>query len=405
MKKLFIILLLPFFLFSCVQGNKKSNKKYLVVLSLDGFRWDYPDKANTPTLDSLAKVGVKAKSLKPCFPTKTFPNHYSIATGLYPDHHGLVLNRFHAPDLERNYSTSDRESIIDGEFYGGKPIWNLAEEQGVKAATLFWVGASANINGEHPSFWSQYNESLSFQARIDSVYNWLNMPKDIRPQLIMFYYHEPDYTGHTYGPEGEETIELVEQLDEFLADLFTKLRQLPDYKDINFVITSDHGMSQMSPDRVILMDKLIDTADIEFADGSNPIYNFKVKKGKLDKVANAINSSGMHITAWKHDSIPEKYHYGTNVRTHDLTVVSDSGWSIFWSWKQNDLLGAHGFRNDCKDMHAIFYAAGPAFKRDVVQPTFNNVDIYPLMGKILGLKLDSTDGKLENVSSMLNHKN
>jgi alkaline phosphatase D len=401
MNKLYIIAIILFVFSSSCSQKEKQNNNYLIMLSLDGFRWDYPDKANTPTLDSLARVGVKAQSLKPCFPSKTFPNHYSIATGLYPDHHGLVLNRFHAEDLKKNYSISKRKTVTDGDFYGGTPIWNLAEEQGLTSATLFWVGASADVNGEQASHWSYYDEELPQQARIDSISKWLSMPESKRPHLIMWYYHEPDATAHKFGPESQNTIALVEQLDMFLNNFFTQMRKLPIYNKLNFIITSDHGMSQLSPDRIILLDKVIDTADLEYADGGNPVYNLKVKDGKLDKVLNSINNSKKHITAWKHGTVPEMFHYGTNIRTLDITVVSDSGWSIFWSWKQGNGLGTHGYRNTNKDMHAIFYAAGPAFKNGYKQTTFNNIDIYPLAGKILNLKLPEVDGKIENVKSML----
>lgn len=405
MNKFSLIFLLSVMSFvSCQRADTLPKENYLIILSLDGFRWDYPQKANTPTLDSLAKVGVKAASLKPCFPSKTFPNHYSIASGLYPDHHGLVLNRFHATDLGKNYSISDTKTVTDGEFYGGKPIWNVAEEQGVRTATLFWVGASADINDERPSHWSLYDEELSKQARIDSLYNWLSMPEETRPHLIMWYYHEPDETGHKFGPESREIVELIEELDRFLADFFTKMRKLPNYDEINFIITADHGMAELSPDKVILLDKVIDTADLEFTDGGNPVYNLKVKEGKLDKVYKQLNDYNKHLLAWKHNEVPDELHYGTNIRTHDITIVSDSGWSIYWSWYQGNGLGTHGFKNTCKDMHAIFYAAGPDFKVNYKQTTFNNIDIYPLAGEILNLKLPKVDGKIENVKGMIKTK-
>ena len=399
-----VVMLLP----ACGNRNTTAEKKpvqsedpYLIILSLDGFRWDYPDKANTPTLDSLAKVGIKAESLKPCFPTKTFPNHYSIATGLYPDNHGLVLNRFYATDLGKNYSISKRETIIDGDFYGGTPMWNVAEMQGMKSATLFWVGASADINGRHASHWSLYNEELPLGSRIDSVETWLSLPENERPHLIMWYYHEPDAVGHHFGPDSPEVVAEVEKLDAFVGDFFTAMRKLPIYDQLNFIVTSDHGMAQLSPDRVIILDDIIDTADLEFWNGSNPVMNLKVKPGKKEKVYNDIYQKHKYLLVWKHGEIPKEYHYGNNIRTQDITIASDSGWSFYWSWKQRNSLGTHGFLNSCKDMHAIFYGAGPVFKKDYIQPTFNNIDIYPLVGEILNLKMPECDGKLENVKGVL----
>jgi len=396
--------LFSFFLVSIVLisscTTKEKQEPYLIMLSLDGFRWDYPENANTPVLDSLKSAGVVAASLKPSFPTKTFPNHYAIATGLYPDHNGIVLNRFFATDLKRNYSLSDRSTVTDGVFYDGDPIWNVAERQDVKTATLFWVGASAEINGQRPSFWSTYQTGLSLDSRIDSLVRWLSLPENQRPHLIMWYYLEPDWTGHDYGPNSPELIAEVEKLDAFLGDFFFAMRKLPIFDQLNFIVTSDHGMAELSPDRQVLLDEYVDTANIEIINGGNPVYNFKVKKGKLEEVFSGLKKAP-HIQVWKHDSLPERLHYGTNIRTQDITIAADPGWSVYWSWKIGRSKATHGYDNDFKDMHAIFYAAGPAFRVEHIQPTFNNVDIYPLIGKIMKLNTPSSDGNIDNVKGVL----
>jgi alkaline phosphatase D len=404
MKKTLIpLIIISLFFNSCGDANKQKQSKqpYLIMLSLDGFRWDYPEKANTPTLDSLTKVGVKAESLKPSFPTKTFPNHYTIATGLYPDHHGIVLNSFYANDLGKSYAIRDRDAVTNGDFYDGEPMWNVAEDQGVKTATLYWVGSSADIDKKRPSKWSLYSNSLSLNSRIDSISTWLSLPEEKRPHLIMWYYPEPDGIGHKYGPNSDEIIKEVEKLDNFVGDFFTAMRKLPNFDELNFIVTSDHGMAQLSPDRVILLDNFVDTNDLEFWHGSNPVFNLKTKDGKLEKVFNNLNGKQKHLNVWKHGEVPEDLHYGNNIRTQDITLASDSGWSIRWSWQKAYGLGTHGFPNRNSDMHAIFYAAGPAFKINHIQPTFNNVDIYPLAGEILKIKMPASDGKIENVKGML----
>ncbi len=280
--KLTAIAILLFIFTGCSNLQEQKNEQpYLIVLSMDGFRWDYPDKATTPTLDSLAKVGTKAESIKPCFPTKTFPNHYAIATGLYPDNHGLVLNDFTAVDLNTSYQVRKREAVQNGVFYKGTPIWNAAEKQGIKAATLFWVGSSADIQGIRPSIWSPYNEQLSQEARIDSIVMWLKKPEPEKPHLILWYYHEPDGIGHMVGPEGKEIVPAIENLDKFLGNFFTAMRKLPDFNKYNFIITSDHGMGQISDEKLINLDNIVDTSNIEYIDGSNPIFNIKVKDGSV----------------------------------------------------------------------------------------------------------------------------
>ncbi len=401
MNKHWLILgLLLFVLSACNKQEERDDRPYLVILSLDGFRWDYPQMANTPTLDSLKKAGVIAESLKPSYPTKTFPNHYTMATGLYPDHHGLVDNYFHATDLNRIYSMRDREAVMDGVFYGGEPIWVTAENQGMKSATFFWVGSEAEIKGVRPTYWYQYDWTIPFEDRIDSVVHWLSLPEDKRPHLIMWYYSEPDHTGHVSGPESEELKVLVEELDTYLADFFTEMRKLPLFDKLNFIITSDHGMNATSNEKRIFIEQVIDTSQIEYMDGITPNVNIKVKEGMLDEVYADLQAAE-HLHAWKHGQLPERLHYGTNIRTQDISLVADPGWTIATTKHPDAEQGAHGYDNDLKDMHAIFYAAGPAFKSDYVHPTFENVNLYILMAHILDLSPASTDGSLSNVEQML----
>ncbi len=403
--RIFILILSAVFLMTgCdkfIKNNEKdtSAKPYLIMLSLDGFRWDYPKHAHTPVLDSLKKAGVFAEMI-PSFPTKTFPNHYTMATGLYPDHHGIVLNAFYATDLKMKYSISDRASVGNGIFYGGEPIWVTAKKQGLRNATLFWVGSEAAIEGIRPDIWYPYNHTLPFTSRIDSLVRWLSFPEQKRPHLILWYYPEPDGYGHRYGPSGEKTIQMVEQLDQWLGQFFTAMRKLPVFGKLNFIITSDHGMGPISDDKQIILDRYIQTEDLTYKDGGNPVYNLGVKKGKLQTVYEELKKVP-HIKVWKHDSLPARLHYGTNIRTHDLTVVADSNWSIYWSWHIGHGKGTHGYDNQWRAMHAIFYAAGPAFKKGYAQKSFENIDLYPLITKILHLNPAKTDGKLQDVKGML----
>jgi alkaline phosphatase D len=323
-----------------------------------------------------------------------------MATGLYPDHHGIVLNSFYATDLGMRYSISDRQSVGNGIFYGGEPIWVTAKKQGVHTATLFWVGSEAAIEGTRPDIWYPYNHTLPFTSRIDSLVRWLSLPDSVRPHLILWYYPEPDGYGHHYGPSGTKTIAMVEQLDKWLGNFFTAMRKLPVYNKLNFIITSDHGMGPIADDRQVILDRYVDTASLTYRDGGNPVYNLGVKPGKLQTVYKALKKVP-HIKVWEHDSLPARLHYGTNIRTHDLTVVADSNWSIYWSWHTGHGKGTHGYDNQWRAMHAIFYAAGPAFKKNYLQPAFPNTDLYPLVAHILKLKPAKTDGSLEDLKDML----
>ncbi|MCF8366130.1 MAG: ectonucleotide pyrophosphatase/phosphodiesterase [Bacteroidales bacterium] len=391
---------LSLFFTSCSE-EKKADQPYLVVLSMDGFRWDYPDKAETPNLDRLLKQGVKAERMISSFPTKTFPNHYTMATGLYPDHHGIVLNSFYDPVEDRYYSTHDRNLVGDGSFYGGEPIWNTAEKQGLKAATLFWVGSEADVQGMRPSIWKKYEHSMPYANRIDTVISWLQKPAGFRPHLIMWYYDQPDGDGHDFGPDSPEIQYTVQYLDSLLGVFIDKLSALPIADKINFIVTSDHGMCDLSDDRVVMLDDFIDTAWLAEVQGNNPVWTIQAKDGFDDEIAEGLAKAG-HIKWWPSSEIPKRLNYGSNPRTLDFVVVADSSWSLFYIEKGSYLGGTHGFDNANTDMHAIFYASGPAFKSDgFVNPVFRNVSLYPLMCKILNLNPAPNDGNLEEVREML----
>lgn len=380
-------------------GKNTDQENYVVMLSMDGFRWDYPDSIPTPNLDRIAGMGVKAKSLQPSFPTKTFPNHYAMATGLYPDHHGIVQNSFYDPALGRYYHMRDSGSRNDPVFYQGEPIWETAENQDLTAATFFWVGSDVLGADNQSTYWKPYDHDLPFAHRIDSVIAWLKLPQEKRPQLIMWYVHEPDATGHYEGPFAQQTDSVIMMLDSLVGVFMEKVADLPFSDKINVIVTSDHGMGKISPDKVVDLTKKIDTSWFEVIEGHNPNYTLKVKEGFLD-TAYAVLSRIEHISVWKHGEVPEELHYGTNPRTLDLIVLADSAWSVTMG-KDLHYKATHGYDNRNLDMHAIFYAYGPAFKKNYSAETFENVDLYNLIAEILHIKPAKTDGQLNRVSLML----
>lgn len=398
---IFFLFLAVLVISGCVHEQPAENPKpYVVMLSMDGFRWDYTDMVETPNFDKIAEKGVKAKSLKPSFPSKTFPNHYSIATGLYPDHHGIVLNSFYDPESKRYYAISNREAVEDGTFYDGEPIWVTAEKQGVTSASYFWVGSEAEIAGYRPKYWKKYDHDFAYSQRIDSVIAWLKKPEEQRPHLILWYFDEPDHSGHKFGPESDEIKNEVMKLDSLLGVFLSQMEKLPIADEINFIVTSDHGMANISNDRKVVLSDHVPDEWVEEVQGYNPNYNIKVKAEFEDYLYKAlIYVDG--ITVWKSDEVPARLHYGTNPRTLDIVVVADSSWSIVPTADKTVGKGAHGFDNDNMDMHAIFYAYGPAFKQGYVSPTFENVNIYPLICEILGLQPAPVDGSINNVQNLL----
>ncbi|MDO9511987.1 MAG: ectonucleotide pyrophosphatase/phosphodiesterase [Bacteroidales bacterium] len=397
MKRFFVALLytISLFLFFTACNCQKDKEQYLIVLSVDGFRWDYPDLYSTPNLDSMAMEGVKASAMQSCFPTKTFPNHYSMATGLYPDHHGLILNSFYADDIGGRYSIGDRHSVQDPAYYGGEPIWVTAEKQGLKAASYYWVGSEAL----HPSIWKNYDESLAFSSRIDSVFAWLSLPEKQRPRLIMWYMHEPDKISHKYGPKSVETKMEVERIDSLLGVFRHKLRHHPLASKINFVVVSDHGMCEISPERLIRIDSLIPEHWIERRSGDDVVVNIAPAKAYSDSVYLKLKKV-QHILVWRKNEIPARLHFGSNSRIDEIVILADSSWNIGFSTHKNYLSGGHGFDNRNTDMDGIFYAYGPAFKKAYQQPKFINIELYNIFAKVLGLKPAENDGNIENVKGV-----
>jgi alkaline phosphatase D len=400
LRKVLIPLFIIPLLIAC-DRDTATHENYVVMVSFDGCRWDYPDLYKTPTLDKMAAGGVKAERVISSFPTKTFPNHYAIATGLYPDHHGLINNSFYAPDLDLFYRIGNREMVQNGDFYGGEPIWNTAAKQGVTTASFFWVGSEAPVQGMQPAYWKTYDGSIPYAARVDTVIHWLKLPLEKRPRLVLLYFDQPDGIGHDYGPVHPGTGKVMEELDEILGTLRRKINRLPYGERVNLIVTSDHGMGAISPERYVNLNDHVKEHWIEDVAGGNPMYLVDAKADYEDSVALALDRVE-GITAWPKDRVPAHLNYGTHPRITDVVVVADSSWSVGTSPDPSGYTGgAHGYDNSNTDMHHIFYAEGPAFKSGYLHPPFENVDIYPLIAEILGLDPAPVDGRLEDVNGML----
>jgi len=398
-----VISLLFASLFSCntAPQTSKSEKRTLVVLSLDGFRWDYPEIHGTPNLDKMAEKGVKAERLIPSFPSTTFANHYTIATGLYPDHHGILLNRFYDPVSDRTYNDrKNRSTVEDGSFYGGEPIWVTAEKQGVKTATFFWVGSEADVMGIRPTYWKRYEHNFPYMQRMDTVMAWLQLPEAERPRLVMWYYDQPDTDGHFYGPMNDSLTPTIHYLDSLVGVFNARIAKLDNADKIDFIVTADHGMATISPEKQIILDQYVDTSMIAVIDGWNPTMNILAKDGREEALYEAF-SKIPNMRVWKHGEAPEHLHHGTHPRTHDMTLLADDGWSIFWSWGTNTARGTHGYDINNTDVHAIFYAQGQSFKENYSAKPFRNIHIYPLMAHILDLKPALVDGSFDSIKEIL----
>ncbi len=400
-RKLLYALLAALLAVGCSSEQKVSDN-YVLMISLDGFRHDLASMADTPTLDSLAAVGAYAE-IAPCFPANTFPNHYSMATGLHPGNHGLVNNTFFDTELQLPYAISNSEARKNPAFYGGEPIWNTATRQGRPTHVYFWVGVEAQINNMQPEKWYEYDGSVPYKQRADWIIEALHRPEAEIPRLVMAYFEEPDGVEHSYSSDSPQTRAKVEELDAVLGYLFAELRTSPIYDKLNIIVTSDHGMTELSPERYLNLYPLLDNKRIvNYVDGS-PLYLHP----EPDYVEEAfeIVASQPHLSAYRREQMPEEYHYGADTaRVQPIVVIPEMGWRVAYSehdYPPTPKSGAHGYNPFERDMHMVFYAAGPAFKRgythDVV---FQNLNDYLIVCHLLDIEPAPNDCTWEDIEGL-----
>lgn len=374
-------------------------RRHVVILSMDAFRWDLASMADTPTLDSLRQVGTYAETY-PVYPANTFPSHYSMATGLHPDHHGIVNNTFYDRQMQRQYSITDKSAVQNAMFYGGEPIWNTLERQGGVANIFMWVGSEAPVNGRYATVWTPYDDSFSFEERADWVLAALSGDVERIPDLIMWYFEEPDATEHKYSSTSSQTRAMVERIDRALHYFFARVKDSPVYDNIDFIVTADHGMTTLSQQRYINLYPLLDNSQIDYYYNTTPLF-LEPSADYVDQAYDII-SRQEHIKVYRREDFPEKYHYGTNTnRIMPLVVMPDAGWKV--SYSQQDFTvkgGAHGYSFEDRDMHMVFYASGPDFKKGYTQTSFQNHNIYLIMCHLLGIEPATNDCSWDEIKDM-----
>jgi predicted AlkP superfamily pyrophosphatase or phosphodiesterase len=368
----------------------------VVLVSLDGFRPDYLTRYDAPNLRALAAGGVSApKGMIPVFPSKTFPNHYSLVTGLYPSRHGIVSNNMYDPDWDAWYRYRDPDAVTDGRWYGGEPIWVTAERQGLRSATQFWVGSEAAIGGLRPTFWKAYDGRVSGADRVDQVLRWLDLSPSERPSVVLLYFSEVDAAGHRHGPDSEQTAAAVRRVDRSIGRLVGGLEQRDRLFGINLIVVSDHGMAATSPDRVIRLADTIDLRDVRIVERS-PLLMLRPKPGKLDSVHAALVGAHPRLTVYRREETPDRWHFRDHRRITPLVAVADEGWTVDTrrdpSGQGEFALGMHGYDNHLESMRALFLAHGPAFRRGVETESFDSIHLYELLSGLLKLEPAPNDG-------------
>lgn len=409
---LLIAVILAAFLSSCARSNSNNALRQTVILiSIDGFRYDYLDKYEPPNLGALAREGVRARWMTPSFPTKTFPNHYTIVTGLYPQNHGIVENSVYDPATKVTFSMSNREEVQRGSWWLGEPIWITAEKQGQKTAPLFWPGSEAEIGGTRPSYWEPYDGKAPNETRVDKILAWLDLPLGERPTFMTLYFSDVDSAGHEFGPDAWGTRNAVLKVDSQLGRLIDGLKARGVFETINLIVVSDHGMTVQEPSNVIVLDEMFDTAQAEKVLWTAEIVSIFPREGKEDAIYQALGSRlPPQAKVYRKSEMPARLHYSDSPRIAPLLVLPDDGWMLMTrkrfderkaEGKLSGLMGGHGYDNELPSMRATFIAHGSAFRKGVVIEPFSNVHVYNLMCKVLGLTPAKNDGDNSLVSAAL----
>jgi len=381
---------------------EQQKKHYVILVSLDGFRYDYAKKYGATNLLRLAAEGASApEGMIPSFPSVTFPNHYSMITGLYPEHHGIVANSFYDPARKQTYAADKVDSVSDGSWYGGEPIWLVAEKLGMRTACFFWPTSDADVEGMHPSYYLHYDRTIPNEQRIEQVIAWLKLPPEQRPHFLTLYFADTDHVGHESGPESPQIGETVRQVDALMGKLVAELKTLS--LPVDLIIVSDHGMATVEGNWIDLdhytdLSQFVTVGSLLYApDEEAAARAYRQLRGASDK-----------FVVYRRANVPAYLHFNANPRIGDPVVIATGPYVIRAHASetpevvQPSVKGQHGYDpSKMKSMRAIFYAAGPDISPGVTVSPFENVDVYPLIAKILGLEVGHVDGQLEPLRPIL----
>ena len=406
--RLLVAVALPF-IGACAPAPSRpaaGNPTPLLLVSIDGYRADYFDRGLSPVLAALARDGVHADSMQPSFPSLTFPNHYTLVTGLRPDHHGVVNNTMEDPALGR-FDMKDRRAVADARWWnGGMPLWVSADRQGLKTATMFWPGTEAPIHGLHPDHWQPFDAKVTPDQRVAKILGWLDLPPAQRPSFLTLYFDAVDHAAHEHGPDSPEVDQALRDIDEALGRLVAGLRQRGLLDRINLIVLADHGMAAVPADHSIAIEKLIPLDQVQVV-STGVLAGFNPAPGHdFAAIERRMEQPQRHMQCWDKTRVPARLEYGRNPRVPQLLCLADVGWRITTSdyvakHKGKVSLGEHGYDNEAPQMQALFVARGPAFRQGATVPSFPNVDVYPLMAHLLGLPAAANDGDYQAVQDML----
>ena len=366
----------------------------LILISFDGWRWDYSDRLPAPNLKALAAGGVRASRLIPSFPVLTFPNHYTIVTGLYPEHHGVVANTMRDASMPERFTQSS-ETAKDARWWGGEPLWVTAIRQGRRAGTMFWPGTEAAIGGVRPTYWKPYDKKFATRDRVEQALAWLALPAPERPSFVSLYFEEVDTAGHDFGPGSPELANAASHLDAALGQLVEGVHRLGLDDRTSIVIVSDHGMTPTSYDRVVYLDAMIDLSSIEILESGSTLA-INPRDGDVEGLYRRLHGRHPMLAIYKREDLPARLHFRDNARIPAIIGIPADGWSVTTGQRLSEEelhVGAHGYEPTTPNMGALFVAAGPPLRRGLVVAPFENVHIYDLLCRILQITPATNDGR------------
>jgi predicted AlkP superfamily pyrophosphatase or phosphodiesterase len=386
-------------------SQSSAQQPIVILISIDGWRWDYIERFKPPAIETLARSGVRSDGLIPAFPSKTFPNHYSIVTGLHPAAHGITSNNMIDPRLPGRFTLSNRDVQQDTRWWGGEPLWVTAEKQGLIAGTMFWPGSDVMIAGDRPTYWRAYDDHYPNESRVDSLLEWLHHPSGRNATFLTLYFSDVDDAGHDVGPDGAGTREAALRVDQMIARLVAGVERLGLSSRVNYVLVSDHGMSQLSPDRVIVLDDYIDVTSVDLIDTA-PIVGINPKPGVATAAIYAdLKDKHPSLAVYLRSNLPEVYRLRNHPRMPEIIGIADDRWHTTTFERRLEgeefAFGNHGYDPVHRSMHGLFIASGPHFKNGLTVAAFSNLHIYDLICRVLGIQPAKNEGDPRVTASFL----
>jgi predicted AlkP superfamily pyrophosphatase or phosphodiesterase len=411
-----LLLLVQFSLAATIPAQSRIDdlKPTVILISIDGFRADYLTQYSHPTIDMLAREGVRARWMQPSYPSLTFPNHYAIATGLYPEHNGIVTNDMYDPVFDARFTMGKREEVRNGRWWAGEPIWITTVKQGQKASATFWPGSEAEIKGLRPTYFKAYDDKVPPVERVDAVLSLLDLPADQRPTFLTLYFSDVDHAGHDNSPDSPKVGDAIGVVDNALARLLDGLRARDVYSKVNLIVVSDHGMTPAPPDHELVLEDYFDAKSAQHIEWGAELTHIFPKAGDTMRLFRSIKQKQLgHAHCYLKNQFPARFHYRDNRRIGGIICMADEGWRRrSRKWYEDDqkkpdrmrnVRGAHGYDNRLRTMRAIFIAHGPAFKRHTTIKAFPNVDVYNVLTRVLHLKPATNDGGTGTARAVLRY--